>query len=110
MTVAVRQPMTLEQFLEWEEQQELRCEFDGFAPVAMTGGTRAKTPLPGRGRPYMTRMRRCRTFLRSPRNGGNFGVSSVARKPWFGISPRCKGSFRRMWGRAALRVGIRAML
>jgi Uma2 family endonuclease len=34
-------PMTLAEFLEWEERQELRYEFDGFAPVAMTGGTRA---------------------------------------------------------------------
>jgi Uma2 family endonuclease len=31
--------MTLEEFLAWEEQQELRWEFDGFAPMAMTGGT-----------------------------------------------------------------------
>ncbi len=27
------------QFLAWEEAQELRYEFDGFQPVAMTGGT-----------------------------------------------------------------------
>ncbi len=39
MTVAVRRGMTLEQFLAWEEGQELRWEFDGFQPVAMTGGT-----------------------------------------------------------------------
>jgi len=31
--------MTLEQFLAWEERQELRYEFDGFQPIAMTGGT-----------------------------------------------------------------------
>src|SRR3712207_2360680 len=31
--------MTLADFLAWEETQELRWEFDGFAPVAMTGGT-----------------------------------------------------------------------
>ncbi len=39
MTSALRQPMTAEQFLAWEEGQEGRHEFDGFAPVAMTGGT-----------------------------------------------------------------------
>ena len=39
MTVALRQPMTLDQFLAWEEQQELRYEFDGIGPVAMAGGT-----------------------------------------------------------------------
>ena len=39
MSVALRKPMTLAQFLEWEERQELRYEFDGFEPIAMTGGT-----------------------------------------------------------------------
>lgn len=32
--------MTREQFLDWAELQEERYEFDGFVPVAMTGGTR----------------------------------------------------------------------
>lgn len=32
-------PTTVAEFLAWEETQELRWEFDGFAPVAMTGGT-----------------------------------------------------------------------
>ena len=34
-----RHAMTREEFLSWAENQELRYEFDGFAPVAMTGGT-----------------------------------------------------------------------
>jgi Uma2 family endonuclease len=38
MNVALRKSMTLEQFLAWEERQELRYEFDGVQPVAMTGG------------------------------------------------------------------------
>jgi Uma2 family endonuclease len=41
MNVALRKPMTLTEFLVWEERQELRYEFDGFQPVAMTGGTLA---------------------------------------------------------------------
>ncbi len=41
MTIPLRKPMTLRQFLDWEQQQELRYEFDGFEPVAMTGGTAA---------------------------------------------------------------------
>jgi len=41
MNVALRTPMTLRQFLAWEERQELRYEFDGFQPVAMAGGTAA---------------------------------------------------------------------
>ena len=39
MSVALERPMTLDQFLAWEHVQEYRWEFDGFAPVAMTGGT-----------------------------------------------------------------------
>jgi len=39
MNVALRQPISVEQFLAWEERQELRYEFDGIRPIAMTGGT-----------------------------------------------------------------------
>ena len=38
MSVALR-GMTVMEFLAWEERQELRYEFDGFEPHAMTGGT-----------------------------------------------------------------------
>jgi Uma2 family endonuclease len=41
MNVALRKPMTLAEFLAWEERQELRYEFDGFQPVAMAGGDEA---------------------------------------------------------------------
>jgi Uma2 family endonuclease len=37
MNIALHTSMTLEQFLAWEERQELRYEFDGFQPVAMNG-------------------------------------------------------------------------
>jgi len=45
--------VVLAEFLAWEERQELRWEFDGFDPVAMTAGTRAHeiiggSVLPGR--------------------------------------------------------------
>jgi hypothetical protein len=39
MDVALRKPMSLSEFLDWEERQELRYEFDGVQPTAMTGGT-----------------------------------------------------------------------
>jgi Uma2 family endonuclease len=39
MSAPARKPMTLPQFLDWEETQLLRHEFDGFRPIAMTGGT-----------------------------------------------------------------------
>jgi len=41
MNVTLRTPkMTREQFLDWVERQEAPYEFDGFEPVAMTGGNR----------------------------------------------------------------------
>jgi Uma2 family endonuclease len=39
MNVALRLPSTLDEFLAWEERQELRYEFDGVRAVAMVGGT-----------------------------------------------------------------------
>lgn len=41
MNVSLRLPrMTRDQFLDWAARQEAPYEFDGFEPVAMTGGTR----------------------------------------------------------------------
>jgi Uma2 family endonuclease len=45
MNVALRRTMSLRQFLAWEERQPLRYEFDGFQPVAMTGGTAAHSAI-----------------------------------------------------------------
>ena len=45
MNVIRRPAMTLEQFLAWEERQEARYEFDGFAPVLMAGGTEAQADI-----------------------------------------------------------------
>jgi Uma2 family endonuclease len=39
MNVGLRKPMTIAEFLDWEERQPLRYEFDGFQVKAMTGGT-----------------------------------------------------------------------
>jgi len=47
MSSALRTPMTLEDFLAWEERQTLRYEFDGLQPVAMTGGTVAHELIGG---------------------------------------------------------------
>jgi Uma2 family endonuclease len=52
-------PLTVDEFLAWERGQELRYEFDGIQPVAMTGGsflhartmTRLTTALAMRLRP-----------------------------------------------------------
>jgi len=45
MNVALRKPMTMDQFLAWEERQEQRYEFDGLQPVAMAGGTAAHAAI-----------------------------------------------------------------
>jgi Uma2 family endonuclease len=45
MNVALRRIMTLDEFLAWEDRQELRYEFDGFRPVAMTGGSFAHAAI-----------------------------------------------------------------
>jgi Uma2 family endonuclease len=39
MSAVLKAPMTLATFLDWENHQEVKYEFDGFQPVAMTGGT-----------------------------------------------------------------------
>ena len=39
MSSALQRRMTLAEFLAWEERQERKWEFDGFAPVAMVGVT-----------------------------------------------------------------------
>jgi Uma2 family endonuclease len=45
MSNALRKPMSLADFLAWEEKQELRWEFDGTRPVTVTGGTRAHATI-----------------------------------------------------------------
>lgn len=47
MSNAVRQPMTREAFFAWAEAQDERYEFDGFRPVAMTGGNLGHSALSG---------------------------------------------------------------
>jgi hypothetical protein len=39
MSVALQRPMALAEFLEWEERQEFRHEFDGLQPITMMGET-----------------------------------------------------------------------
>ena len=45
MNVVLRKPMSLDEFLAWEDCQELRYEFDGFEPRAMAGGTAAHSAI-----------------------------------------------------------------
>jgi Uma2 family endonuclease len=39
MSTALQKPWTQEAFFAWAERQDIRYEFDGLHPVAMTGGT-----------------------------------------------------------------------
>ncbi|MGH6797941.1 MAG: Uma2 family endonuclease [Roseiarcus sp.] len=45
MNLVLRQPMSLAEFLEWEERQPIRYEFDGVTAEAMTGGTAAHSAI-----------------------------------------------------------------
>jgi Uma2 family endonuclease len=45
MNVALRARMTRDEFLDWEDRQGPRYEFDGVQPIAMTGGTRAHAAI-----------------------------------------------------------------
>src|SRR5579872_4241920 len=45
MNAPLPKPLSLAAFLDWEERQPLRYEFDGSAPVAMTGGTAAHAAI-----------------------------------------------------------------
>ena len=54
MTIALRAPMSLAAFLDREERQEERWEFDGSHPAAMTGGTNAHEAIGGTLRAQMT--------------------------------------------------------
>lgn len=45
MNIALKRPWTTEQFLAWEEKQELRHEFDGRHVVAMADGTAAHAAI-----------------------------------------------------------------
>jgi Uma2 family endonuclease len=45
MSVVLKTPITLGEFLDWENRQELKYEFDGFQPVAMVGVTVAHSAI-----------------------------------------------------------------
>ncbi len=47
MTLALRKIMTRQEFFAWAEAQDIRYEFDGIQPVAMTGGSLGHSLLAG---------------------------------------------------------------
>jgi hypothetical protein len=48
MNVPLRRPWTQEQFFSWAEAQDIRYEFDGFQPVAKTGGNAGHSAIASR--------------------------------------------------------------
>ena len=74
MNVALRQTMSREEFFEWAERQEPGYEFDGFRPVAMTGGDLGHSRLIGNINAELSNRlsgKRCQTM------GSEAGVSTV---------------------------------
>jgi Uma2 family endonuclease len=47
MNAPLRKPWTQDRFFAWAEAQDARYEFDGFQPVAMTGGNRGHSRVFG---------------------------------------------------------------
>ena len=47
MNLVLREPWTVERFLDWEDQQERKHEFDGTQIIEMTGGSRAHQRIIG---------------------------------------------------------------
>jgi hypothetical protein len=47
MNVALRKPMSRQEFFAWAEAQDERYEFDGFQPVAMTGDNLGHSSVAG---------------------------------------------------------------
>ena len=47
MNSALLQPLTIEEFLEWEDRQEFKHEFNGVGAVATVGGTAAHSTIQG---------------------------------------------------------------
>jgi len=47
MNLVLREKWTVERFLDWEDQQEDRHEFDGTQIIEMTGGSRAHQRIVG---------------------------------------------------------------
>jgi Uma2 family endonuclease len=47
MNAPLRKAWTQDEFFSWAERQETRYEFDGFQPVAMTGGTGGHATISG---------------------------------------------------------------
>lgn len=75
MSTALRQPrMTREQFFAWAQADGGRWEFDGFEPVAMTGGTVNHSQI---GQNVMTALRTRLTGTGCRPLGPDAGVATV---------------------------------
>ena len=83
MNLALRKPMTLAEFLEWEERQPLRYEFDGVGPVAMVGGTAGHADIQATShRALRTRLRGkpCQLLWKRPQVSGRGRSGPLSRR------------------------------
>lgn len=77
MNIALRKPWTQEQFFAWAEAQEGRYEFDGFQPVAMTGGNAGHDRITGN---INAALRQRLRGTPCSNHGPNLGVQTVGLK------------------------------
>jgi Uma2 family endonuclease len=73
--------MTREDFLAWAERQEERYEFDGFQPVAMTGGSNNHGIITRNLHGHLFNLLRGRPCQALPSEGG--GVATIGNKVRF---------------------------
>ena len=78
MNIALRKPMTREDFLLWAESQEGRYEFDGFEPVAMTAGTNNHGTISNNLNFQLTLRLESSSCRSMPPEGG--GVATIGKK------------------------------
>lgn len=82
MNVALRKPMTREDFLLWAEGREGRYEFDGVQPVAVTNGTNNRGTISTNLNVELTLLLRgspCRSM--PPEGGGVATIGGRVRSP-----------------------------
>ena len=82
MNVALRKPMTRENFLLWAESQEGRYEFDGYQPVAMAPCTNNHGTIADKlNLELALRLAGSQCRSRSPQGGGVATINGKVRAP-----------------------------
>jgi Uma2 family endonuclease len=80
MDTAVRKNWTQEEFFDWVENQDTRYEFDGFQPVAMTGGWPTADAINGR---LITALNIRLSGAKCQPYGPNSGIETASKAVYF---------------------------